>query len=99
MFKYFIDKDFKTDIERIPFHITTVLEDKDDSLWAREQLFRSVCDQHAPYRVVKAGSVPSTRINKQIKLKMNRRFKLFKTAIETKGADKWADYKKLRNNI
>ena len=98
-FKHFNDKDFKTDIERIPFHITTVSEDKDDSMWAWEQLFRSVCDQHAPHRVVKARSVSSPWINKQIKLKMNQRFKLFKTAIETKEADKWADYKKLRNEI
>ena len=30
---------------------------------------------------------------------MNRRFKLFKIAIETKEAVKWADYKKLRNEI
>ena len=97
-FKHFNDKDFKTDIERIPFHIT-VFEDKDDSLWAWEQLFRDVCDQHAPHRVVKARSVSSPWINKQIKLKMNRRFKLFKIAIETKEADKWADYKKLRNEI
>ena len=100
-FKHFNDKDFKTDIERIPFHITRVFEDKDNSLWAWEQLFRSVCDQHAPHRVVnsKARSVSSPWINKQIKLKMNQRFKLFKTAIETKEADKWADYKKLRNEI
>ena len=48
-FKHFNDKDFKTDIERIPFHITTVFEDKDDSLWAWEQLFSGVCDQHAPH--------------------------------------------------
>ena len=95
-FKHFNDKDFKTDIERIPFHITTVFEDKDDSLWAWEQLFRSVCDQHAPHRVVKARSVSSPWINKQIKLKMNQRFKLFKIAIETKEADKWADYKKTK---
>ncbi|CAH3156171.1 unnamed protein product, partial [Pocillopora meandrina] len=98
-FKHFNDKDFKTDIERIPFHMTTVFEDKDDSLWAWEQLLNSVCGQHAPHRVVKARSVSSPWINKQIKLKMNRRFKLFKKAIETKEADKWADYKKLRNEI
>ena len=95
-FKHFNDKDFKTDIERIPFHKTTVFQDKDDSLWAWVQLFSSVCDQHAPHRVLKARSVSSPWINKQIKLKMNRRFKLFKIAIKTKEADKWADYKEIR---
>ena len=79
--------------------MTTVFEDKDDSLWAWEQLFSSVCNQHAPRGVVKARSVSSPWINKQIKLKMNRGFKLFKIAIKTKEADKWADYKKLRNEI
>ena len=30
---------------------------------------------------------------------MNRRFKTFKKAIETKDSETWADYKKLRNEI
>ena len=30
---------------------------------------------------------------------MNRRFKLFKNAVETKKTNDWKDYKKLRNEI
>lgn len=41
------------DVDRIPFHITIVFEDKQESLWAREQLLSSVCDQHAPHIVLK----------------------------------------------
>ena len=43
------------------------------------------------HRVVNSRRVSSPWINKQIKL--------FKKVTETKEADKWADYKKLRNEI
>jgi hypothetical protein len=34
-----------------------------------------------------------------IRLKINRRFKLFKKAIKTKCAEDWNNYKNLRNEI
>ena len=49
---------------------------------------------------MKAQSVSSQWINKQIKLKMNRRFNIFKTAIETKEREQLGRLqKKLRNEI
>ena len=47
----------------------------------------------------KKSSVPSPWIRNSIRLKMNRRFNLFKRAVETKDPNTWADYKRLRNEI
>jgi len=63
------------------------------------QLFRGVCDSHTPLKEIKVGSVSSPWINYTIRLKMNRQFKLFKRAVETKDQNIWADYKRLRNEI
>jgi hypothetical protein len=92
-------ENFRADLERTPFHITTVFKDNDDVFWAWEKLFNDVCDSHAPYRDIKIRSISSPWINNEIKQKMNRRFKTFKKAIETKDCEIWTNYKKLRNEI
>ena len=86
-------------MEQTPFYIASVFDDMDDILWAWNQLFRGVCDSHAPLKEIKVRSVSSPWINNTIRLKMNRRFKLFKRAVETKDQNTWADYKRLRNEI
>jgi len=98
-FKHFNVEAFKTDIEQTPFHVTTIFDDKDDVLWGWEQLFNGVCDANAPYKDVKVRSISAPWINNIIRLKMNRRFKLFKEAVLTKDDVKWTEYKKLRNEI
>lgn len=92
-------QDFQKDIERIPFHVLDIFEDKDDVLWGWNLLFNDVCDVHAPYKDVKVRSVCSPWINSEIRLKMNKRFKLFKVATRTKDPVKWKEYKRLRNEI
>lgn len=79
--------------------IASVFDDMDDILWVWNQLFRGVCDSHAPLKEIRVRSVSSPWINNTIRLKMNRRFKLFKRAVETKDQNTWADYKRLRNEI
>ncbi|PFX14301.1 Tyrosine kinase receptor Cad96Ca [Stylophora pistillata] len=92
-------QDFKKDIERIPFHVQDMFEDKDDVLWGWNLLFNDVCDVHAPCKDVKVRSVCSPWINSEIRFKMNKRFKLFKVATHTKDPSKWKEYKRLRNEI
>ena len=80
-FKQFNTKNFKADLEQTPFHIASVFDDMDDILWAWNQLFRGVCDSHAPLKEIKVRSISSPWINNNIRLKMNHRFKLFKRAL------------------
>ena len=98
-FKQFNTENFKADMEQTPFYIASLFDDMDDILWAWNQLFRGVCDSHAPLKEIKVRSVLSPWINNTIRLKMNRRFKLFKRAVETKDPNTWVDYKRLRNEI
>ena len=83
-FKQFNTENFKADMEQTPFYIASVFDDMDDILWAWNQLFSGVCDSHAPLKEIKVRSVSSPWINTTIRLKMNRRFKLFKRGVETK---------------
>ena len=96
-FKNFDAANFKADIERIPFHILEIFDQKDDALRGWEQLFKDVCNAHPPFKGVKVRSMSAPWINNTIRHKMNRRFKLFKEASRTKDPSKWAAYNKLRN--
>ena len=43
----------KADTEQTPFYIASVFDDMDGILWAWNQLFRGVCDPHAPLKEIK----------------------------------------------
>ena len=87
---------FRDDIESAPFHIASIFNDPDDNLWAWQYLVNDLCDKHAPWKNVKIRSIWMTS---DIRLKMNRRYKLFKEAVSTKCPRKWSAYKKARNNV
>ena len=53
LIKQFNTENFKADMEQTPFHIASVFDDMDDILWAWNQLFRGVCDSHAPLKEIK----------------------------------------------
>ena len=56
-YKQFNTENFKADMEQTPFYIASVFDDMDDILWAWNQLFRGVCDSHAPLKEIKVQSV------------------------------------------
>lgn len=89
-FKNFDAANFKADI-----HILEMR--KDDALWGREQ--KDICNAHAPFKDVKVRGMSAPSNNNTIRHKMNRRFKLFKEANQTKDPSKWVAFKKLRNEI
>ena len=58
-----------------------------------------VCDNHMPYKDVKVRSLSAPWISNTIRFKMNRRFKLFKKAIDSKDTESWDKCKILRNEM
>ena len=92
-----VSKDFKSDVDRIPFHITTVFEDKQDSLWAPEQFLNSVCDQHAPHIVLKPIG-PLKRDDESLAVDVKEKANLSNCFFATVGA-KLADIIKPHHQI
>ena len=92
-------KDFKRDIESAPFHVATIFDDPDDTLWLWNKLFLQIANDHAPTKQVKVRSHSLPWITNEIRRKMNRRFKLCKEAVNTNDNEKWLEYKYLRNTI
>lgn len=73
-------ENFKFDLEYAPFHVTEIFDDKDDCLWAWQSLFNDICNDHVPWKEVKIKSQAPPRITNDIRIKMNRRFKIFKSS-------------------
>lgn len=90
---------FKHNTEAAPFQIASIFDDPDDNLWAWQYLFNDICDRQAQWKKVKIRSVSAPWITSDIRLKMNRRYKLFKAAVSTKCPMLWSAYKKARNNV
>ena len=90
-------RSFRDDIESALFHIASIFDTPDDNLWAWKYLFNDLCDKHAPWKNVKIRSI--SYMTSGIRLKMNRRYKLFKEAVSTKCSRKWSAYKKARNSV
>ena len=92
-------KSFKFDLENAPFHVAETFEDTDDILGAWQSLFNDICDNHVPWKEVKIKSQAPPWITNEIRIKMNRRFKLFKLAVASKCPVKWSEYKRARNDV
>ena len=98
-YKNLNEESFKRDIECTPFHVATIFDDPDDSLWMWSKLFLQIAEVHAPLKKVKVRSHSLPWISNDIRRKMNRRFKLYEEAVKTKDDKLWQDYKSLRNSI
>lgn len=94
-------RSYRDDIESAPFHIAYIFDDPDDNLWAWQYVLNNLCDKHAQWKNVKVRSISTPWMTNDIRLKMNRRYKLFKEAcaVSTKCPRKWSAYKMARNNV
>ena len=98
-YRNFHEKKFKEDIRAALFHIGFVFDDPDDQIWFWQQLYTDICDQHAPWKEIKVRASSAPWITNDIRLAMNRRYKLVKAAVTSKSAKLWSDYKRARNKV
>ena len=90
---------FKSDTEYAPFQVAFTCNDTDDVLWAWQSLFDDICNTHVPWKEVKIKSQAPPWMTNEIRIKMNRRFKLFKLAVATNCPIQWSENKCARNNV
>ncbi|XP_068689637.1 uncharacterized protein [Montipora foliosa] len=98
-YRNFDEKKFKEDIRAALFYIGSIFDDPDDQVWFWQQLYTDICDQHAPWKEIKVRASSAPWITNDIRLAMNRRYKLFKAAVTSKSAKLWSDYKRARNKV
>lgn len=63
------------------------------------KLHTDICGQHSPWKEIKVRASSSPLITSDIRLAMNRGYKLFKAPVTSKCAKLWSDYKRARNKV
>ena len=76
---------FRHDLATAPFHVAFVFHDVDDVQWAWQNLFDNIFNDHAPRKQAKIRNKSASQISDEMRYKMNRRYKMFKKAINTKS--------------
>jgi len=76
-----------------------IFDDPDDMLWMWNKLFLQIANVHVPMKQVKVKSHSLPWITNDIRRKMDRRFKLYKDAVNMSDNQKWREYKYLGNTI
>ena len=89
----------KHDFSTAPWSAIEAFEDVDDVAWAWETLYKDIISEHIPQRRVKIRSDNLPWMNSNIRKIMNKRYKVLKRAKQTRSAEHWAEYKKLRNQV
>ena len=88
----------QNDLETAPWHLISLFDDVDDSLWFWENLLTSIIKDHVKERKVKINSQTQPWMTGNIRKEMNHRHKLLKRAQKTtKGSPEWKAYKNARN--
>ena len=95
-YRTFDEKKFKGEIRAAPFHIGSIFDDSDDQTWFCQKLYTDICDQRAPWKEIKVRACSAPLITSDIRLAVNRRYKLFEAAVTSKSAKSWSDYKRAR---
>ena len=99
LYKSSTEDKFKTDIEKIPFHVCEIFDDINDVTWFHNQLFLNVTKEHAPQkqRTIKHKQVPymNGKLRKAINVKamLTRKFNKFRTD------SAWYKYRHQRNLV
>ena len=99
LYKSSSEDKFKTDTEKIPFHVCEIFDDINDVTWFHNQLFLNVTKEHAPQkqRTIKHKQVPymNGKLRKAINVKAMLRLKFNK--FRTDSA--WYKYRHQRNLV
>ena len=88
----------KDDLDSVPWHIISVFDDVDDSLWCWQHLFKNVISDHVVTRKVKVRSNNQPWMTGEVRKMINNRDKLLLKARSTPRQSKeWSDYRRARN--
>ncbi|KAL9980683.1 hypothetical protein ACROYT_G009301 [Oculina patagonica] len=92
-------KQFRSDFDQAPWHITGLFDDIDDSVDAWQYLYDEILLHHLPPRDVRIRVKSLPWIDTSIRKEMNKRYKLLIKAKSTGNPELWSLYKQKRLEV
>ena len=98
-YKKFNLEHFEQELSRLPFHVSDIFDDVDESYWFYEQLINSVINEHAPMksRTVLHKNVPY--MNGELRRAINVRNMLRRRYYKLSSTINWERYRQQRNLV
>ena len=90
---------FQRDLALIPFHVSNVFDDVDDSYWFCEQLALNVINEHAPMKTRILTTTKCCYMNGELRKAMNVRDMLRRKYESFKCIINWERYRRQRNLV
>ena len=88
----------KQNLEFVPWHIVSLFDDVDDSLWCWNHLLKSVISEHVKTRKVKVRSNNKPWMTRDVRKVINERYRILKKARNTpRHSSEWKNYRRARN--
>ena len=98
-YKHFNEGKFNEDISNVPFHVSEIFDDVNDSYWFCDKLLGTIIDVHAPTkkRKIKHNYVPY--MNGNLRKAMNVKNMLRRKYYQSKTPTAWNTYRNQRNLV
>ena len=98
-YKNFDPDQFEYELSLLPFNVSTIFQDVDDSYWVCEKLITDIIDEHAPVktRFIRHNNVPY--MNGELRRAINVRNMLRRKYFDVRNNVNWERYRKQRNLI
>ena len=97
--KHFNENDFLTDLALVPFHVTSVFDDPNDSYWLFNKLYTEVLDIHAPIRTARRHPKHAPFMNTELRKARNVKAMLKRKYDKYPTNKNWEIYRKQRNYV
>ena len=92
-------RNFKEEIELVPWHSCQVFDDVDDNYWMVEKLYEQIKTEQLPKQKSKVRTKSLPWVNSKIRKLMNQRYRQLIKAQKSKDPEDWKMYKELRNKV
>ena len=104
IFKYrtyrrFNNEPFLQDLAMVPYHVTEIFDDVDDSHWLWHELTMQVVNQHAPLRVKTVKGHRAPYMNCELRRAINVKNMLKRKFEKFRNTTNWSRYKQQRNIV
>ena len=98
-YKHFEEEKYLNELSYVPFHVSEIFDNIDDSYWFCSELLKSVIDMHAPIkkRTIKYKQVPYMNCNLRKSINVRNAFK--RKFDKHKTSQNWERYRKHRNLV
>ena len=98
-YKNFQSDEFCKDLSLVPFHVSEVFDDAEDSYWFCENLLKEVINKHAPMKSRTIRYKPAPYMNGELRKAINYKNNLKRKFERNKSKAHWKMYRSQRNYV